>query len=67
MSLEAQEAKIVSWCNANDYALVKVYVDAGISDKRMGGQGGWAGIDPGPGDGEHAAALSAAAGSAPIR
>jgi DNA invertase Pin-like site-specific DNA recombinase len=31
VSLEAQEAKIVSWCKANDYELVKVYVDAGIS------------------------------------
>ena len=35
VSLEAQEAKIVSWCKANDYELVKVYVDAGISGKRM--------------------------------
>ena len=31
VSLEAQEARIVSWCKANDYELVKVYVDAGIS------------------------------------
>ena len=31
VSLEAQEAKIVSWCKANDYELVKVCVDAGIS------------------------------------
>ena len=35
VSLEAQEAKIVSWCKANAYELVKVYVDAGISGKRM--------------------------------
>ena len=35
VSLEAQEARIVSWCKANDYELVKVYVDAGISGKRM--------------------------------
>ena len=35
VSLEAQKAKIVSWCKANDYELVKVYVDAGISGKRM--------------------------------
>ena len=35
VSLEAQEARIVSWCKAHDYELVKVYVDAGISGKRM--------------------------------
>ena len=35
VSLEAQEARIVSWCKTNDYELVKVYVDAGISGKRM--------------------------------
>jgi site-specific DNA recombinase len=35
VSLEAQEAKIVSWCKANGYELVQVYVDAGISGKRM--------------------------------
>ena len=35
VSLEAQEAKIVAWCKANGYELVKVYVDAGISGKRM--------------------------------
>nr|WP_181726201.1 recombinase family protein [Polaromonas sp.]QJS06516.1 resolvase [Polaromonas sp.] len=35
VSLEAQEAKIVSWCKTNDYELVKIYVDAGISGKRM--------------------------------
>ena len=31
VSLEAQVAKIVTWCKANGYELVKVYVDAGIS------------------------------------
>jgi site-specific DNA recombinase len=35
VSLEAQEAKIVTWCKANGYELVRVYVDAGISGKRM--------------------------------
>ena len=35
VSLEAQEARIERWCEANDYELVKVYVDAGISGKRM--------------------------------
>ena len=35
VSLEAQEAKIVTWCKANGYELVQVYVDAGISGKRM--------------------------------
>lgn len=35
VSLEAQKARIVSWCKTNDYELVKVYVDAGISGKRM--------------------------------
>lgn len=35
VSLEAQEAKIVTWCKSNGYELVRVYVDAGISGKRM--------------------------------
>jgi len=35
VSLEAQEAKIVSWCKTNGYDLVKVYIDAGVSGKRM--------------------------------
>ena len=35
VSLEAQEAKIVTWCKTNGYELVKVYIDAGISGKRM--------------------------------
>jgi DNA invertase Pin-like site-specific DNA recombinase len=33
VSLEAQEAKIQAWCELNDYELVAVYVDAGISGK----------------------------------
>ena len=35
VSLEAQEARINAWCTANGYELVRVYVDAGISGKRM--------------------------------
>lgn len=35
VSLEAQQALIESWCKANGYELAKVYVDAGISGKRM--------------------------------
>ena len=35
VSPKAQEAKIVTWCKTNGYELVKVYVDAGISGKRM--------------------------------
>jgi site-specific DNA recombinase len=35
VSLEAQKAKIENWCNANEYELVTVYVDAGISGKSM--------------------------------
>lgn len=35
VSLEAQRAKIESWCLANGYELVSVFVDAGISGKRM--------------------------------
>jgi len=35
VSLEAQKAKIVSWCKANDYELVTVYMDAGLSGKSM--------------------------------
>ena len=35
VSLEAHEAKIVTWCKTNGYELVKVYIDAGISGKRM--------------------------------
>lgn len=35
VSLEAQKAKIEAWCKANGYELQRVYVDAGISGKRM--------------------------------
>lgn len=39
-SLEAQRAKITAWCQLNDYALVEIFEDAGISgasmDKRDG-------------------------------
>ena len=35
VSLEAQEARIRKWCADNGYDLVKVFVDAGISGKRM--------------------------------
>lgn len=33
VSLEAQRAKIQAWCKLNDYTLVAVHVDAGISGK----------------------------------
>ena len=36
VSLDAQKAKITAWCAANDYELVDVQVDAGISGKSMG-------------------------------
>lgn len=35
ISLDAQRAKIEAWCLANDYELVTVEVDAGISGKAM--------------------------------
>lgn len=35
VSLEAQQAKIQAWCLANDYQLVEVFTDAGISGKAM--------------------------------
>lgn len=35
VSLEAQKAKIAAWCAAHDYELVQVFVDAGISGKKM--------------------------------
>lgn len=34
VSLEAQEAKIRAWCDLNDYELVDLHVDAGISGAR---------------------------------
>ena len=33
VSLDAQRAKIAAWCDLNDYTLVAVHVDAGISGK----------------------------------
>ena len=35
ISLDAQRAKIESWCSANDYELADIFVDAGISGKNM--------------------------------
>jgi len=35
ISLEAQEARISAWCAANGYELSQVFIDAGISGKRM--------------------------------
>ena len=35
VSLEAQRARIENWCQVNGYELAEVYVDAGISGKRM--------------------------------
>lgn len=35
VSLEAQKAKIAAWCLSHDYELVQVFVDAGISGKKM--------------------------------
>jgi len=35
VSLEAQKARIAAWCAANEYELVAVHVDAGISGKSM--------------------------------
>ncbi len=40
ISLEAQRAKIEAWCLVNDYSLVDVFVDAGISGKAMGNREG---------------------------
>lgn len=34
VSLEAQEAKIRAWCELNDYELIGVFIDAGVSGKR---------------------------------
>lgn len=33
VSMDAQRAKIESWCKLNDYTLIAVHVDAGISGK----------------------------------
>lgn len=35
VSMEAQKARIAAWCNANEYDLEAVFVDAGISGKSM--------------------------------
>lgn len=35
VSLDSQRARIESWCQVNGYELAQVYVDAGISGKRM--------------------------------
>jgi site-specific DNA recombinase len=35
VSLEAQRAKIAAWCAVNDYDLVALFEDAGISGSRM--------------------------------
>jgi len=35
VSLEAQQARIEAWCEANGYQLEKVYTDAGISGSKM--------------------------------
>lgn len=34
VSLDAQEAKIKAWCLLNDYSLVNIFVDAGLSGGR---------------------------------
>ncbi len=39
ISLEAQKAKIEAWCTVNDYSLVDVFVDVGISGKDMNRDG----------------------------
>ncbi len=35
VSIEAQQARIEQWCNLNGYQMVQVFIDAGISGKRM--------------------------------
>ena len=40
VSLEAQRARIEAWCLANDYELVNVYTDSGISGKAMDNRDG---------------------------
>ncbi|MBA7495970.1 DNA-invertase hin [subsurface metagenome] len=39
VSLEAQQAKINAWCIANDYELLDVFIDAGISGKNLNRKG----------------------------
>lgn len=40
VSLSAQRSKIAAWCEANDYELVAVFEDAGISGSSMKGRDG---------------------------
>lgn len=40
VSLEAQQEKIAAWCMANDYELVAIEVDRGLSGKAMGKRAG---------------------------
>lgn len=42
VSMEAQRAKIEAWCALNDYELVAIYEDAGISGGSMKGREGLA-------------------------
>ncbi|MCP4988022.1 MAG: recombinase family protein [Colwellia sp.] len=42
VSLEQQQAKIEAWCHANDYELVTVFQDAGLSGKALTGRTGLA-------------------------
>jgi site-specific DNA recombinase len=53
VSLAAQRAKIEAWCAANDYELVAVFEDAGLSGGSMAGR-----------DGLHAAMKAAGRGTA---
>lgn len=39
-SLDAQRAKIAAWCAVNDYELIGIYEDAGISGASMNGRDG---------------------------
>ncbi len=40
VSLEAQKAKIAAWCEVNDYELVQMFSDEGISGKSMNNREG---------------------------
>ena len=35
VSLQAQQARIETWCEQNDYDLAEICIDAGISGSRM--------------------------------
>src|SRR5689334_17391863 len=54
ISLDAQQAKIRAWCEANGYELADVFVDAGISggrtDNRPGLQNALAAVCKGKGN-----------------